>query len=78
LLREVLAFTWRFDSVTMALVHKWRWGRSQWPSGRLLNEEEWLANAEHTLAWIVETLHQHDPDIPSRVKRRTFHSRRQW
>ena len=51
---------------------------SQWSSGRLLNEEEWLANAEHTLARIVGTLHQHDPDIPSRVERWTFRGWRKW
>jgi hypothetical protein len=44
----------------------------------VLNEKEWLTNAEHTLARIVGTLHQHDPDIPSRVERWTFRGWRKW
>jgi hypothetical protein len=52
--------------------------KGKWSASRLLNEEEWLAHAEHTLARIVGTLHQHDPIIPSRVERWTFHSWRQW
>jgi hypothetical protein len=31
--------------------------KGKWSACRLLNEEEWLANAEHTLARIVGTLH---------------------
>ena len=52
--------------------------KGKWYACRLLNEEEWLANAEHTLARIVGTLHQHDPDIPSRVERWTFRGWRKW
>jgi hypothetical protein len=36
----------------------------RWYSRRPLNEAEWQSCAESTLAWIIGTLHEHDPGIP--------------
>lgn len=49
-----------------------------WFSSRLLNEAEWYANAEHTLAWIVGTLHLHDPSIHARVGKHVVHKWSGW
>ena len=50
----------------------------KWFSPRILNEAEWSANAEHTLAWIAGTLHIHDPSTPARVEKYTVHRWGGW
>jgi hypothetical protein len=50
----------------------------KWFSPRILNEAEWYANAEHTCAWIVGTLHLHDPTLPARVEKYTVHKWGGW
>lgn len=49
-----------------------------WFSPRLLNEAEWYANAEQTLAWLVGVLHHHDPTITARVNKHVVHKWTGW
>jgi hypothetical protein len=50
----------------------------KWFSARLLNEAEWYANAEHTLAWLVGVLHHHDPTISAKVVKHVVHKWTGW
>ena len=43
----------------------------KWYSPHQHNDVEWQVQAEHALAWIVGTLHLHDPKVTSRVNKHT-------
>jgi hypothetical protein len=50
----------------------------KWCAIRLLNDDEWQADAERTLTGIVGSMHLHDSGIPARVMRHVVHCWRKW
>jgi hypothetical protein len=52
--------------------------RGKWCAIRLLNDDDWQANAERTLTGIVGSMHLHDLAIPARVMRHVVHCWRKW